>query len=186
MNSIKECLYKMAIQQSINQLLGSASIAAGLYAHQPNVQKKRAEKEEYKSLSKEYDPKTQTTQVGRKGVAAEKGLQEAGLTPEEAAYQTIPYHQEDLEKVKRLAELEKDPKKKSELYEAAGHTQNMIEMKNKEYGEYLTKQRDNEQKKQAAVQAAADEKAKIEQVRAMIMEEAPAQYPKREVIKYGN
>ena len=175
----------MAIQQSINQLLGSASVATALYAHQPNVQKKRAEKEEYKSLSQEYDPKTQTTQIGREGVAAEKGLQKAGLTPEEAAYQTIPYQQEDLEKIKRLAELEQDPAKKSELYEAAGFTQGMIEMHNKDYGEYLEKQRDVEQKKQAAVQAALDEKQKSAQIRAMIEEGAPQIYPKREVIKYG-
>lgn len=186
MNSIKECLYNMSIQQSVNQLLGAASIAAGLYAHQPNVQKKRADAAEYKSLSEEYDPKTQTTQIGREGVAAEKGLQKAGLSPEEAAYQTIPYHQEDLEKVKRLAELEKDPKKKSELYEAAGYTQGMIEMHNKDYGEYLTKQREVEQKKQATVQAALDEKQKSEQIRAMIEQGAPQIYPKREVIKYGN
>lgn len=176
----------MSIQQSINQLLGSASVATALYAHQPNVQKKRAEKEEYKALSKEYDPQTQTTRIGREGVAAEVGLTKAGLTPEEAEYQTIPYKEEDLAKIKRLAELEKDPTKKEELYEAAGYTQGMIEMQNTEYGEYLAKQRDVEQKKQAAVQAALDEKQKSAQIRAMIEQGAPQIYPKREVIKYGN
>ena len=176
----------MATQQSVNQLLGSASVAAGLYAHLPEVQKKRAEKEEYKSLSKEYDPQTTTTKTGREGVAAEKGLQKAGLTPEEAAYQTIPYQEEDLAKIKRLAELEKDPTKKEKLYEAAGYTQGMIEMQNTEYGEYLEKQRDVEQKKQAAVQASLDEKQKSAQIRAMIEQGAPQIYPKREVIKYGN
>lgn len=176
----------MAIQQSVNQLLQTAQWASTLYAHQPNVQKKRAEKKEYKSLSEEYDPKTTTTQVGREGVAAEKGLQKAGLSPEEAAYQTIPYQEKDLENIKRLAELEKDPEKKSELYEAAGYTQGMIEMHNKDYGEYLEKQRDVEQKKQAAVQAALDEKQKSQQIREMIELGAPQIYPKREVIKYGN
>lgn len=176
----------MSIQQSINQLLGSTSVAAALYAHQPNVQKARAEKAEYKALNKEYDPQTTTTQIGREGVAAEKGLQKAGLTPEEAAYQTIPYQEKDLENIKRLAELEKDPEKKQELYEAAGYTQGMIEMHNKDYGEYLEKQRDVEQKKQAAVQAALDEKQKSQQIRAMIELGAPQIYPKREVIKYGN
>ena len=48
----------------------------------------------------------------------QKGLQKAGLTPEEAAYQTIPYQEEDLAKIKRLAELEKDPTKKENFRQA--------------------------------------------------------------------
>ena len=173
----------MSIQQSINQLLGSASVAAALYAHQPNVQKARAEKAEYKALSKEYDPQTTTTQTGREGVAAEEGLQKAGYTPEEAEYKSIPYHQKDLEKINRLAELEKDPKKKAELYEAAGHTQGMIEQRTEDYN---AKQAEVEDKKRKAVQAALDEKQKSQQIRAMIEQGAPQIYPKREVIKYGN
>lgn len=171
----------MAIQQSVNQLLQTAQWASTLYAHQPNVQKKRADNKEYKSLSEEYDPKTTTTKVGREGVAAETGLTEAGYTPEEAGYKSIPYHQKDLKNIERLAELEKDPKKKAALYEAAGQTQIMIEEKTSDYN---AKQAEIEEKKRKAVQASLDEKNKIEQLRQSVEQEQ--QYPKREVIKYGN
>lgn len=170
----------MAIQQSVNQLLGSASVAAALYAHQPNVQKKKAEKEEYQKLSKDYDPATTTMKSGREGVAAEVGLTKAGYTAEEAEYKSIPYHEEDLKKIKRLAELEKDPVKKQELYEAAGYTEGMIETRREDYD---AKKAEIEDKKKKAVQASLDEKMKIEQLRQSIEQE---QYPKREVIKYGN
>ena len=48
----------MAIQQSINQLLSTAQIGAGFYAHQPQIQEKRkAEKatEAYKKTSKQLE-----------------------------------------------------------------------------------------------------------------------------------
>lgn len=40
----------MSIQQSVNQLLGTSTIAAGLYAHQPNVAQRRADIREAESV----------------------------------------------------------------------------------------------------------------------------------------
>lgn len=108
----------MAIQQSINQLLNSSTIAAGLYAHLPQVQKKRADAAEYKALSKSYDPQTTTTATGREGQAIARALEESGSTAHEAKWETLPYAEKELEEKKRLAELEKDPEKRKALYES--------------------------------------------------------------------
>lgn len=176
----------MSIQQSVNQLLGTAGIAAGLYAHQPNVQKKRADAADYERLNQEYQPGSMTTEIGREGIKAEKGLTDAGLEPEEAAVKALEYTEKDLANIKRLAELEKDPKRKGELYEAAGFTQGYIDYVGEEYQEFKQKQAQIEQEKRDKVQAAADEKQRIEAIRNMIMEDAPqVQTTPREVIRYG-
>lgn len=179
-------MYNMAIQQSVNQLLNNFTIATGLYAHQPSVQKKRVEKQEYKTLNEEYNPQTETTKIGREGLAAEQGLINAGLSPEEAEYKSIPFHQEDMERVKRLAELETDPKRKEELYTAAGYTQGMIEQRTTDYAEFLKKQAEEEEKKQAVMAAAIEQEQKTKETRQNILEGSRQFIPKpREVIRYN-
>lgn len=123
----------MAIQQSINQLIASGAVATALYAHQPGVQKKRAEDAEYKALNKSYDPQTTTTATGRQGIAVERALQKGGATADEAEWETLPYAEKELEEMKRLAELEKDPEKQKELYENVGHSYNAIWVKKQQH-----------------------------------------------------
>jgi predicted nuclease with TOPRIM domain len=45
----------LEIQQSFNQMLSSAGVFAGLYAHQPNVQKKREAKQKLKEIGQEKE-----------------------------------------------------------------------------------------------------------------------------------
>jgi hypothetical protein len=42
----------MSIQQSVNQLIGTSTVAAGLYAHQPAVQAERQRKAEVEKVNK--------------------------------------------------------------------------------------------------------------------------------------
>lgn len=76
----------MAIQQSINQLLQSTQFAAALYAHQPDVQQKRAEERELKNLTAEMEEaeKWAAEHPIRPATAKEKQkyLTQQGLSPE--------------------------------------------------------------------------------------------------------
>jgi len=47
----------MSIQQSVNQLLGTSTIAAGLYAHQPNVAQRRTNALEAQGIEASLQPK---------------------------------------------------------------------------------------------------------------------------------
>lgn len=71
----------MAIQQSINQLLQSTQFAAALYAHQPEVQQKRAEDRELRNLTKEMDEQQEWAQKA----AEERSqfLESIGIEPDE-------------------------------------------------------------------------------------------------------
>ena len=48
----------MSIQQSINQLIGTSTVAAGLYGHLPSTQRKRELKEVEKGIAKAGDKYT--------------------------------------------------------------------------------------------------------------------------------
>ena len=61
----------LEIQQSFNQMLSSAGIFAGLYAHQPNVQKRREAKQKLKEIGKEKEQVEKEKQVLAKPLSEE-------------------------------------------------------------------------------------------------------------------
>jgi hypothetical protein len=64
----------MSIQQSVNQLIGTSTVAAGLYAHQPAVQAERQRKAEVEKVNKGI---TESADKLTAGDLAASGLRES-------------------------------------------------------------------------------------------------------------
>lgn len=118
MNSTKECIYNMAnIQQSINQLLGTATIGAGLYKNyktqtdQLRLAQEEAEynKPENVKARRIEELKSKIKPAITKGVDREKALVEQGWSLEEAQVATA-------------RDLHDEQKLYSELYDLTGET----------------------------------------------------------------
>ena len=167
----------MAIQQSVNQLLQTAQWASTLYAHQPNVQKKRAEKVELQNIinrQKELD--AYEDQVINFIESDEYGKITEGLTEEQAErLVNEKFGAEPTEEMQRLEKrrAELDPDYAAKLFDRS--KKNMA---------HAAKQQQILKKKQEAVQAAAAEKQQIAETRNKILTE-PVQITSREVIRYG-
>jgi hypothetical protein len=167
----------MSIQQSVNQLLGTAGIAAGLYAHQPNVQKKRAEKVELQNIiNRQKKLDAYEDQVTNFIESDEYGKITEGLTEEQA--ERLVNEKFGAEPTEEMQQLEKrraelDPEYAEQLFERS--KKNMAHVAN---------QQKILKKKQEAVQAAAAEKQQIAETRNKVLSE-PVQVTPREVIRYG-
>lgn len=156
----------MSIQQSINQLLGSASVATAMYAHSPAGQRK----------FKLKDLEGQSTRA-----------MERIIKPGETITDMSPEAFADLQE--RVGEFNKITEEYAKLTPDVDEALELDATRvaiNEEINKKARERMEIEQKKQAAVQAALDEKQKSQQIRDMIELGAPQIYPKREVIKYGN
>lgn len=104
----------MSIQQSINQLLGTGTIALGLYAN--SEQGKNASK--LAKFHKDYDPYTMSTSTGRLATDMRYAMEsELDMSAEESGAHTEELYKQELEEVQEAIRLEKDPAKKQKLTE---------------------------------------------------------------------
>lgn len=189
MNSTKECIYNMAnIQQSINQLLGTATIGAGLYknyktqADQLKLAQEDAEynKPENVKARRIEELKSKIKPAITKGVDREKALVEQGWELEEAQVATA-------------RDLHDEQKLYSELYDLTGemgYMESWAEVANLEdyYRQELSDQQQNKIKAEQEVARRQEEDKKkqeeSEKIRSQIMEGAPqTNITPREVIR---
>jgi len=158
----------MAIQQSINQLLGTASIAAGLYAHSPAGQRK----------FKLKDLEGQATRAQER--ITKRTGEITDMSPEAFA---------DLQK--QVGEFNQITEEYAKLTPDANEALELDKLRvniNEAMNERISQRMEKEQQKQEATAAKAEEAANIKAIRDMILHGTPAEFEqptKREVIKYG-
>lgn len=178
MNSTKECIYNMAnIQQSINQLLGTATIGAGLYknyktqADQLRLAQEEAEynKPENVKARRIEELKGKVPPVIQKGQDREKALVDMGWSLEEAQYATI-------------RDIHDEQKLYSELYDLTNdkaYMEKWAENASVEdfYKQELSDQQQNKIKAEQEIARRQEEDKKkqeeSEKIRSQIMEGAP-------------
>ena len=118
----------MAIQQSVNQLLGQFVIGAGLYAHSPEAQKGAQVRQLRKDVAEGEE----------RALSAEKGYQRAGYGPEEAQVKAHPIREEVIRSKKELARLTNAG---PEVYEDIAYDEEMLEVQKEELEQKIAKSR---------------------------------------------
>lgn len=115
----------MAIQQSINQLLGTGAIALGLYAN--SEQGRNADK--LARFRKDYDPNTMSTSTGRLAEDIRYAMEEElDMSAEESGAHAEGLYKQELAEIQEAIRLEKDPMKKQKLAEDYAQLYNNLTM----------------------------------------------------------
>ena len=160
----------LELQQSVNQIWSSATWAAGLYAHLPQVQQKRAQAQKIKSLSKSISEGEQ------RSLAIEEGYQKAGASLKEAQ---VAAHKERKRVVSEKEELARLTQAGPRAYEDIAYDEEMLAVQQEEL-------KAAQQRTAQDIQARQANRERVEAARKLILEgsvENPIQ--PREVIKYG-
>lgn len=129
----------LEIQQSVNQMLSSTGILAGLYAHQPSVQKKKEAKQKLKEIGKEKKQVEKEKQALAEPLAKEldpvvgeayKRVQEGAGEEALGLIKTIQHSPLQTE-YSRLEKREKNLNKQEEHYDPKLRIERMIERSEK-------------------------------------------------------
>ena len=192
----------MAIQQSINQLLSTAGIAAGLYAHQPNVQQERQRKANYKLADIEAEREMNIITKAFEGnisELSEEAFQELGTHVKsfeeimDRGIASTKTHEEATELTKLKTGISEEWAKREKEREdiKTAQEQQVLNLRRQEAEAAAAKAQEEEAKrfeverqKQAEMKAKLDEEQRIKTLRENILN-SPVNYSKREVIKYG-
>jgi len=146
----------MSIQQSINQLIGTSTVAAGLYGHLPSTQRKR----EAKRLESAASAHLSAAAQGAKSTLDTGADHEQAIQELTASHQELAGARENMQAYQKL--YESDPEK----FESAKRTDKVYE------------------KLQLQLEDLIDRRQGLLEARKMILEGTPAD-PSRELIARG-
>ena len=144
----------LEIQQSINQILASSTVGAGLFAHSPTGKK----------MIRQGELKKDIKTGEKRAELMEKGYQRAGLSPEEAQVKAHEIREQVIKDKKELAHLSGDVSN----YEDIAFDEQMLEVQKEELQEKINKQQEKVQKQEEAKQR----DQKLEDIAKKTIEEA--------------